>query len=193
MFNSSPRPKKRKISQMRVFNPIRSPWCGQYNSLKNILTLKTWKKRPQKLQSTQFFKVLPKTTWSAQSVENPYSFFNVPYTWYKPGSNTILLSWQKASRRTKTTFISAKKEKVNFPLNMGSSYVAISGCLGWVSREVANPWWRLPASAATAALRGSRCWKTSRLVMAAINGLMVVEFLSSISFQTFSLGNSGVS
>ena len=102
------------------------------------------------------------------------------------GSNTILLSWQKASRRTKTTFISAKKEKVNFPLNMGSS-LAISGCLGWVSREVANPWWRLPASAAAAAaaLRGSRCWKTSRLVMAAINGLMVVEFLSSISFQTF--------
>ena len=29
--------------------------------------------------------------------------------------------------------------------------------------------------------------------MAAINGLMVVEFLSSISFQTFSHGNSGVS
>ena len=28
---------------------------------------------------------------------------------------------------------------------MGSS-LAISGCLGWVSREVANPWWRLPAS-----------------------------------------------
>ena len=28
--------------------------------------------------------------------------------------------------------------------------------------------------------------------MAAINGLMVVEFLSSISFQSFSDGNSGV-
>ena len=50
------------------------------------MTLKTWKKTPTKVAHNRplmFFSVLPKTVWSAQAVANPYSFFNVSYTWYK--------------------------------------------------------------------------------------------------------------
>ena len=50
------------------------------------MTLKTWENRLQKLLiigPPMFFSVLPKTARSAQAVENPYSFFNVSYTWYK--------------------------------------------------------------------------------------------------------------
>ena len=51
------------------------------------MTLKTWKNRPQKLliigPQCFFQYILPKMARSAQAVENPYSFFNVSYTWYK--------------------------------------------------------------------------------------------------------------
>ena len=57
---------------------------------KNTFALKSWKDRPQNLLiiGPYFFSLLPKTALSAQTVESPYSFFTVSYTWYKSLSNT---------------------------------------------------------------------------------------------------------
>ena len=60
--------------------------------MKKTLSSKVAHNRPP-----MFFSVLPKTAWSAHAVENPYSFFNVSYTWYKSLSWT---NWQKSAKVT---------------------------------------------------------------------------------------------
>jgi hypothetical protein len=56
--------------------------CFKIN-LKCFFDPENMKKTPSKVAHNRppmFFSVLPKTAWSAQAVENPYSFFNVSYT-----------------------------------------------------------------------------------------------------------------
>ena len=59
--------------------------CGRYNTLKKtkkICPLKKHEKTALKNPPNFFFQyVLPKTTRSAKTVRNPYSFFNVSYTY----------------------------------------------------------------------------------------------------------------